>query len=200
MTSSASGQRGPSRPVLVAVLGWLVVLVLVSGIGALLAVGADGPPDPRLAPAGASAPSSGAAAVEFGEVAFRVTPGTGAGLPATGERCALLAETDAQRQRGLMGRRDLGAHDAMVFRFDSDVSGTFYMRNVPIPLSIAWFDAGGRLVSTADMEPCPDQDGCPQYSAAGPYRFAVEVEKGGLSRLGIDEGSVLSVGGDCSRR
>lgn len=200
MSSSASGRRRRSRPVLVAVLGWLVALVLVSGVGALLAVGANGPPDPRLAPAGASAPSSDGAAVEFGEVAFRVTPAAGAGLPATGERCALLAETEAQRQRGLMGRRDLGGYDAMIFRFGADTTGTFYMRNVPMPLSIAWFDAGGRLVSTADMEPCPDQDGCPQYSAAGPYRFAVEVEKGGLSRLGIGEGSVLSVGGDCSRR
>lgn len=185
------------RPILLGVLGWLLVLLLLSGIGTLLAVGANGPPDPRLAPAGTSAPPG--PPVEFGAIAFRVTPPAGAGLPATTERCALLAETELQHQRGLMGRRDLGGYDAMVFRFARDTSGAFHMRNVPVPLEIAWFDANGRLVSTADMEPCPDREGCPHYPPAGPYRFALEVEKGGLSRLGIDESSVLSVGGDCSR-
>ncbi|PLS76680.1 MAG: hypothetical protein CYG61_01210 [Actinobacteria bacterium] len=186
------------RRAVAALLGWLVVLALLSGLGALLAVGANGPPDPRLAPAEASAPVG--APVEFGEIAFRVTPRPGSGLSATSEGCALLAETERQHQKGLMGRRDLGGYDAMVFRFAADQSGSFFMRNVPIPLSIAWFDARGRLVSTAEMEPCPDQEGCPQYAPAGPYRFALEVERGGLGRLGIDDDSVLSVGGDCSPR
>lgn len=211
--SDTTRSRGRSRRVLAGALGWLIVLLVLSGAGALLAVGANGPADPRLAPAGSStAPTSSTATsvpaqvpVEFGEVAFQVTSGSGsgsgpgAGLPATTERCAQLAETQQQLQRGLMGRRDLGGYDAMIFRFASDTSGTFFMRNVPIALSIAWFDAEGRLVSTTDMEPCPDQEGCPQYAPAGPYRFALEVEQGGLSRLGITRSAVLRLGGACSR-
>ncbi|MEO7836203.1 MAG: DUF192 domain-containing protein [Acidimicrobiales bacterium] len=197
MKSNASSGRRPTRPLLMALLGWSIVLTLVFGVSALLAVGANEPADPRLAPVGTSAPAE--APVEFGKVAFRVTPGSGAALPATTERCALLADTEQQHQRGLMGRSDLGGFDAMVFRFVGDTSGAFFMRNVPIALSIAWFDAGGRLVSTADMVPCPDEEGCPQYPPAGPYRFAVEVEKGGLGRLGIAKDSVLRLGGDCSR-
>lgn len=202
MSDKPRARRRP-RPFLVAALGWLVVLLLLCGVGALLAVGANGPADPRLAPAGesvptgVSAPAPAEAPVEFGEIAFQVTPG--AGLPATTQRCAQLAETEQQHQRGLMGRRGLGGYDAMVFRFATDTSGTFYMRNVPIALSIAWFDAGGRLVSTADMDPCPDQEGCPQYPPAGPYRFALEVEKGGLGRLGVTRSAVLHLGGACSR-
>ena len=128
----------------------------------------------------------------FGEVGFRLGPAAGAAW-----RCALLADTEPQRQRGLMGRRDLAGYDAMVFRFPADTAGSFYMRDVPVPLDIAWFDAAGRLVSTATMAPCPDVDGCPTYAPAGPYRFALEVLAGGFDRLGVDEATVLDVGGPC---
>lgn len=190
----STSRRG--RPLLVAVLSWSIVLVLLAGIGAFMAVGANGPPDPRL---GAPGPAPEVAGLlDFGEIAFRVTPTRGTGLPATTERCALLADTEMERQKGLMGRSDLGPYDAMIFRFDTDTSGTFYMRNVPMALSIAWFDASGRFVSSADMAPCPDQEGCPQYPPAGPYRFALEVQKGGLEPLGVAADSVLSLGGACS--
>lgn len=147
---------------------------------------------PTTSPA-TTAPRRDAAALGFGEVAFTVTPSGGSAAAF----CALLAETATQQARGLMGRRDLAGYDAMVFRFAEDTTSQFYMRNVPVPLSIAWFAADGRFVSSTDMAPCPDRDGCPLYGAAGPYRFALEVLEGGLPRLGIGEGSVLKVGGSC---
>ena len=96
-----------------------------------------------------------------------------------------------------MGRRDLAGYDAMVFRFAADTTSEFYMRNVPVSLSIAWFAADGRYVSSTDMAPCPDMPGCPTYGASGPYRYALEVLQGGLGALGIGDGSVLSVAGAC---
>lgn len=165
--------------------GWGVAVVTVLSVVALLTVGANSPADPTLG----GIPG-------FGEIAFEVTPAGGA--PAA-RFCALLAETEQQRAKGLMGRRDLAGFDAMVFRFDADTEGGFYMRNVPVGLSIAWFGADGRFVSSTDMAPCPDQEGCPTYRPAGPYRLAVEVLQGGLGRLGVGEGSVLSVGGACAR-
>ncbi|MGH9281574.1 MAG: DUF192 domain-containing protein, partial [Acidimicrobiales bacterium] len=146
--------------------------------------------------AATTVPGPDAAALGFGEVAFTVTP---AGASPASTFCALLAETAAQRARGLMGRRDLAGYDAMLFRFDADTTSEFYMRNVPVPLSIAWYAADGRFVSSTGMAPCPDRDGCPTYGAAGPYRFALEVLEGGLGRLGVGEGSVLTVGGACNR-
>ncbi|HUR18443.1 MAG TPA: DUF192 domain-containing protein [Acidimicrobiales bacterium] len=184
------------RPLLVGVLGWVVVIVLLSAVGALLAVGANGPKDPRLVPTGSVGQEPIAA--EFGAISFTLTPAAGAVPPAAPEHCGLSADTEAERQRGLMGQSGLGGYDAMVFRFDTDTSGTFYMRNVPVPLSIAWFDGSGRFVSSNDMAPCPDQEGCPQYPAAGPYRFALEVEKGGLERLGVSTDSVLTLGETCA--
>ena len=108
-------------------------------------------------------------------------------------RCALLAETAQQQAKGLMGRTDMGGYDAMIFKFAEDTSGTFYMKDTPMPLSIAWFDAEGRFVSSTDMEPCLNQRTCPTYAAEGPYRFAVEVPKGQLGSVGIGPGTRLVI-------
>jgi len=113
--------------------------------------------------------------------------------------CLLVAANDEQRQRGLMEVTDLGGYQGMVFVWDADASGGFWMRNTPTPLSIAWFDADGEFVSSADMAPCsataPD---CPVYPSGGSYRFALEVFQGDLDELGVGPGSRLALGGDCA--
>ncbi len=171
-------------------LRWAVLALLLSSLAACVVNGANGPEDPHL--------ESQARVPGFGEVAFRVVPAPGSGAQSA-RYCALLAETEAQVSRGLMGRRDLAGYDGMVFRFSSDSTGSFYMRDVPMALTVAWFDAAGRFISSADMAPCPNRDGCPLYSAARPYRLALEVPLGGLARLGIGPGSVLEAGGACGR-
>ena len=173
-------------------LRWAVIALLAASLGACVANGANGPEDPRLA--------SRSRVDGFGEVAFRVSSGTAQALPSVDTRCALLAETEAQRAQGLMGRRDLAGYDAMVFRFPLDTTAAFYMRNVPVSLTVAWFDAGGRFVGAADMEPCGNRDECPLYSPGAPYRLAIEVPPGGLDRLGVGPGSVLTLEGPCRRR
>lgn len=176
-------------------LAWAIAAVFVLGLLAFIAKGADQPADPYLkpAPAGSSVPAvavPGRTPVSgFGEVSFRVASGP--------ELCALLARTSAQQARGLMARTDLAGHVGMLFVFEGDTNETFYMRNTPMPLSIAWFDSAGRLVSTADMAPCPDRPNCKTYTAARAYRYALEVPQGGLGGLGVGPGAAISVGGGC---
>jgi len=166
-------------------LGWAVAALGFVAFVGFLTVGANGPADPVLG----GIPG-------FGEVAFTVTP-AGAAAPSA-VYCALVADTEAQRAQGMMGRHDLDGFDGMLFRFDADSTTAFYMRNVPVPLSIAWFDAAGRFVSATDMASCPDQEGCPTYPPAGPYRLALEVLQGGLTPLGVGPGSAITVGGACT--
>ena len=129
----------------------------------------------------------------FGQTAFRILREG----HTFGEWCALLADDGVSRAQGLMEQQDLRGYDGMLFAFEAPTTSSFYMRNTPLPLSIAFFDAGGDLVSTADMEPCEDRDGCPLYSAAGSYVHALEVEQGDLPDLGVEDGAVLEVGGAC---
>jgi uncharacterized membrane protein (UPF0127 family) len=134
--------------------------------------------------------------LEFGEVAIAITGPDGA----VAGWCVLVAATAEQRQRGLMEVSDLGGYTGMLFVWDADSSSSFYMRNTPTPLSIAWFDADGALVSTADMDPCPDIEGCPTYPSGGSYRFALEVPQGSLADVGVVDGSSVAVGGSCADR
>lgn len=177
-------------------LRWLwraVVALLVLGLLGFLVTGANGPADPHLGASSAPSTTARPPIAGFGETGFRVQH---AGPGATAF-CGALAETSEQHQRGMMGRRDLGALDAMVFRFAADTQVQFYNRNVPIDLSIAWFDSAGRYVRGADMPSCPDLDSCPLFNAGAPFRYALETPKGGMGRLGVGPGAVLSVGGTC---
>lgn len=128
----------------------------------------------------------------FGEVRVVITDGAGHRRV----HCLLAAVTDAQRERGLMEVTDgtLGGYDGMLFRFGTDQTGGFYMRDTPMPLSIAYFDAAGRLVSQTDMKPCADRADCPTYPGERPFRAAVEVPTGRLAALGIDAQATLSTG------
>ncbi|HEX9259779.1 MAG TPA: DUF192 domain-containing protein [Acidimicrobiales bacterium] len=136
----------------------------------------------------------------FEAVVLRVVAADGT----VSELCVLLAATDGQRAQGLMGVTSLGGYDGMLFDFGGTVSGRFWMRDTLIPLSIAFFDEGGALVSTTDMEPCPattsDAD-CPRYGAARPFARALEVAQGDLERLGIEPGvrAASSESESCSR-
>lgn len=146
-------------------------------------------PTPTPAPPPSPAPPSRRPLAGFGEVTFRITHPNGT----VTDGVALLADDGASRSQGLMEQTDLRGYDAMVFRFPLPSEGGFYMRNTRIPLSIAFFDAGGRFVSSADMQPCPDDvEDCPSYFAEGPYVHAIEVAQGDLPGLGIGPGSTLS--------
>ncbi len=134
----------------------------------------------------------------FGTTLVRLTSSGATGQPSVREGCAWLAALSDQHRRGLMGVTDLEGHLGMVFRFETDVSGSFYMKGTPLPLSIAWFTADGSFVSAADMEPCLDAGAsCPTYAPAGPYRFALEVPKGALPGLGVGPGARLDLAGSC---
>jgi hypothetical protein len=133
---------------------------------------------------------------DTGEVAISITAADGSQEAC----CVLVASTEEQRQRGLMEVTDLGGYNGMLFVWDEDVDGGFWMRNTPTPLSIAWFEADGDFVSATDMAPCAaDATDCRVYPPEGPYRFALEVFQGDLDAFGVGPGSRLSVGGPCTR-
>ena len=163
----------------------IIAAAVVTGIWFFVQA-ANRPADPYFAPTVGG----------FEEQAFSIAaPGEGG---RGDEHCALLAATAEQRGRGLMGRRDLGGYDGMVFRFDRVVTTPFTMSRTLIPLSIAWFDASGELVDQAEMIPCPEAVSCPSYRADGPYLYALEVAQGGLDKLGVATGSHLILGNGCA--
>ena len=100
-----------------------------------------------------------------------------------------VASTPAQRARGLMGRSALAANGGMLFVFEQAGRHCFWMRNTPLPLSIAFIDDSGRIVSLDDMQPHTDTLHCP----ADDVRYALELPLGAFRIRGIAAGA--SVGG-----
>lgn len=128
----------------------------------------------------------------FGTVLARITAADGTVC----ERCMWLAENQDDRARGLMGVTDLGGLDGMVFRYDEPGRRSFWMKDTLLPLSIAFVGADGGLVGVADMAPCV-ADPCPSYGPDEPFQVAIEVAQGRLGELGLGDGSVVELRGDC---
>lgn len=115
------------------------------------------------------------------------------------ELCVWMAATQDERARGLMGVTDLGGADGMAFLYDGPVTNRFYMYGTVMPLSIAFVDAAGTVVSTTDMEPCqsPDPSACPRHAPSRPYVAAIEAPRGRLAALGLVPGASVRLAGEC---
>lgn len=98
-----------------------------------------------------------------------------------------VAHTDASRQLGLMNRREMPAHNGMVFVFPQDARHCMWMRNTFIPLSVAFLDEQGRILNIADMQPQTEDSHC----AAAPARFALEMNQGWFRERGLKPGDAI---------
>ena len=103
-----------------------------------------------------------------------------------------VADTPAERRTGLMGRESLSPYDGMVFVWDEPLVTTFWMKDTLIPLSIAFWDEGGRIISILDMDPCTE-DECPSYGPEQPFVGAVEVARGAFERHGVGLGDTVEL-------
>jgi uncharacterized membrane protein (UPF0127 family) len=98
-----------------------------------------------------------------------------------------VARTAAQRARGLTGRTSLPSDAGMLFAFDAPSDAAFWMKDTLIPLSIAFYDRGGRIVAIREMRPCP-REPCALYRSTRPYVGAIEANRGYFARHGIGIG------------
>ncbi len=103
-----------------------------------------------------------------------------------------IADTDALRSRGLMGRERLADDGGMAFLWTEDTAAAFHMRDTLIPLTVAFFDADGRILRLIDMTPCP-ADPCLPYDPGLQYRGALEVNVGALARKGVRLGDRIRI-------
>jgi len=103
-----------------------------------------------------------------------------------------LARTPAQLHTGLGGRKTLAPNAGMAFLFGSDIRGQFWMKNTSIPLSIAFWGKGGKILRILDMAPC-FADPCRVYDPKVAFRGALEVNRGAFRRLGVRPGAVVTI-------
>lgn len=97
-----------------------------------------------------------------------------------------IAATRASRAQGLMGVTRMAADSGMLFVFADDRQRGFWMKDTPIPLSIAFLDASKKVIFMADMTP-RDTTAVGLFNA-GPMRYAIEVNQGWFASHGVTLG------------
>jgi len=101
---------------------------------------------------------------------------------------AEVASTYDTRATGLMYRRSLGPNEGMLFVFpDPPQVQCMWMKNTLVPLSVAFLDARGTVVSISDMQPQTETSHC----AAAPAKYALEMNLGWFAAKGIKAGAGL---------
>jgi uncharacterized membrane protein (UPF0127 family) len=145
----------------------------------------DGPADAD----GADAAADGSVPAMHPEIddwpATVITFTTGSGD--TVEVAARVADTPDRRQRGLMHVEDVPDGAGMLFVFEEEAAGSFWMKDTLVPLDIAFLGPDGDVRAVLQMEPCPEGDSCDIYSPDAEYLTAVEVAQGFFDANGVDE-------------
>ena len=102
---------------------------------------------------------------------------------------AEIADTYETRQHGFMERKSIPDGTGMIFVFDRDQILSFWMKNTPTPLSIAYIDYTGKIRNIFDMTPFSLSSVVSTVSV----RYALEVPQGWFERAGVKIGDVVSL-------
>jgi uncharacterized membrane protein (UPF0127 family) len=102
-----------------------------------------------------------------------------------------IAETPAQRARGLMHRQSLPPGRGMLFRFSPAQSVGFWMENVLFPLDLLYFDDRGCLLGHHDEVPPCESRPCPVYSNTKPTSWVLELPAGTRRTLPVADGDCV---------
>ena len=100
---------------------------------------------------------------------------------------AEIAEKQEDRNHGFMERKNIPDGTGMLFVFEKDQILSFWMKNTPHPLSIAYIDSKGKIRDIYDMTP---------YSLSSiistvSVRYALEVPQGWYKKNGITVGDTV---------
>src|SRR5512145_1160850 len=99
-----------------------------------------------------------------------------------------VADTEVERQHGLMFRQELAAGHGMLFVFSQPEQLSFWMKNTSLPLSIAFVGADGRIQRIADMQPFDRT----MLTSPTPAQYAIEVPQGWFVANNIQAGDVVT--------
>lgn len=98
-----------------------------------------------------------------------------------------VARSAEERALGLMHRRELPEDEGMLFMSDRRAVQSYWMKDTPLPLSIAFLAEDGTILKIADLEP-HDLEG---ESSEHAVRFVLEVNQGWFEERGIAPGHRL---------
>ena len=109
-----------------------------------------------------------------------------------------IAETDAQKTRGLMFQNELPDDQGMIFVFSQEQIVPIWMLNMQFPLDIIWFDADGNVIHIEkNVPPCKsalETATCTVQNADGKKaKYVLEVTAGFTDKFNVTENSKMQI-------
>ena len=126
-----------------------------------------------------------ALALEFEEKDLSITNLDGKTIPIRVE----LARSIRELSKGYMGREHIPEGTGMLFIFKRDEKLSFWMKNTPTPLSIAFINSNGEIREIRNMTPFSRES----VNSSEPVRYALEVPQGWLERNNIGTGCIIKL-------
>lgn len=96
-----------------------------------------------------------------------------------------VANTDSERQIGLMNRSSMLENRGMIFVFDEDNTSGFWMKDTRIPLDIIFVGQDSTVINVQKNAKPYDEH---NYPATAPYRYVLEVNGGSADKWGVKDG------------
>ena len=101
-----------------------------------------------------------------------------------------LSTTPAARKCGLSNRFELPKNHGMLFIFPNLRNRTLWMKDTYIPLSVAFLDDSGKIISLQNMTPMQTEK---RYYSSQPVKYVLEVNKGWFDTHEIEIGDTVEM-------
>ena len=102
---------------------------------------------------------------------------------------AEIAESQEEKSKGLMHRKNLPEGEGMLFVYEHDQIMSFWMLNTIIPLSIAFISYDGKIIDIKDMYPNNKNS----VTSSRSVRYALEVPQGWFTNVGVKTGDLVII-------
>lgn len=102
-----------------------------------------------------------------------------------------VADTELEREEGLMNRTSMPQDQGMIFIFDSEQVITFWMKNTLIPLDIIFINSNGEIVNIAKNTKVNQTTEL--YSSERPMLYAIEVNAGWTTSNNVKIGDIVDL-------
>ncbi len=99
-----------------------------------------------------------------------------------------IAESEAARTQGLMGRKSMAEDQGMLFIFPYEEYRSFWMVNTPLSLDIIFVNSAGSIVTIQRNTVPYSEESIP---STAPATYVVEVNAGFCDRHGVREGNLV---------
>ncbi|OGZ78582.1 MAG: hypothetical protein A2358_01760 [Candidatus Staskawiczbacteria bacterium RIFOXYB1_FULL_37_44] len=131
----------------------------------------------------------------FYSVNILFAPGAQQGEACFGQNCFFveLAKTNAEREKGLMYRKELNKNSGMLFVFDKEGVYPFWMQNTLISLDIIWINSNNKIVFIAEnAQPCKGLI-CSQIKPGVKAKYVLEINAGLANNFNIKIGDLVQI-------